>query len=203
MKMFFAFSKVSDGNMDFRFGSREEVLKNRQKFFKKLDINSKEVAEVQQVHGTKVLAIEKIPNPATEADGLITSKTNIYLMLKVADCMAVALFDPKNQVIALVHVGWQGLEKRIIENAVKKLINNFGSNSQDFLVQISPSIGPCCYRINLWGKASEQLIKLGVLEKNINNPQICTYHTEDYFSHRRSEDKNLSEGRFVTILGFV
>lgn len=57
--------------------------------------------------------------------------------------------------------------------------------------------------MNIWQQAEDQLIKQGVLKKNIDNPQICTYHTKDYFSHRRSEDQKLPEDRFVTILGLT
>lgn len=207
--MIFISSQVSDGNMDFRFGEEKEVLKNRQKFFKRLNINPKDIAEIQQMHGNKVIVIDKIPNPETEADGLITDKTSLllrnkkglYLMLKIADCIGLALFDPESKAIALIHVGQRGLEKGIIKNAIKELANSFGSQSKNLIVKFSPSVGPCCYRIDLWGQAQNQLIELGVLEKNIDNPRICTYHTNKYFSHRKSEDQNLPDYRFVTILG--
>ena len=188
--------------MDFRFGDSKEVSKNRQKFLDKLNINPKDLAEVQQVHGNKVIVVDSVPNPETEADGLITNKADIYLMLKIADCLAMALFDPIQKVICLVHVGWRGLEKSIIKNAIQKLTESFKSKSQNLIVQISPSIGPCCYQVDLWKQAEDQLIKAGVLEKNIDNPRLCTYHTNTYFSHRKSEDQNLPEARFVTILGF-
>lgn len=207
--MIFVSSQVSDGNMDFRFGDTKQVLKNRQQFFESLSINSKQIAEVQQVHGNKVIVIDNIPNPETEVDGLITNKKGVYLMLKIADCMAVAFFDPKNRVIALIHVGWRSLGKGIIKHAVLKMAKNFDSKPQDLIIQFSPSIGPCCYKMDLWEQAEKQLVILGVLEKNIDNPKICTYHTNKtslllcnkYFSHRKSEDQNLPEARFITILG--
>lgn len=199
--MIFISSKLSDGNMSLESGDLKAALKNRKRFFKSLCINSKNVAEVKQIHDNKVLIIEDIPNPEVKADGLITNKTDVYLMLKIADCIAIGLFDPNNHAIALIHVGWRGLEKSIIKNAVKLMQQNFHTNPKGLIVQFSPSIGPCCYRIDLWTQAENQLASCGVPKKNVDNPKICTYHTKDYFSYRRSEDQNLPDSRFVTILG--
>lgn len=194
-------SKTSDGNMDFRFGKHKEVLENRQKFFKKMRINSKTVAEVEQVHDNKVLVVDNILDPNTGADGLITNKAGLRLMLKLADCMAIGFYDPKHRAIGLVHAGRGGLEKGVIKNAINNLKQKFNTNPKDLKVSINPSIGPCHYRMDIWKEAENQLRKVGILPKNINNPKICTYENKDYFSHKRSENRNQPEGRFVTILG--
>ncbi len=185
--------------MDFRFGDFKEVLENRDRFFKKIGI--KEIVEVTQVHGKNVLVVNETINPQTEADGLITSKKAIYLMMKLADCMAISFHDQKRDVIGLAHVGSKGLEKGIIKNTVFKMIENFKTDPQDLIVKISPSIDPCHYRMDIWQEAENQLVKSGILKNNIDNPRICTYESSDYFSHRRSEDTSTTEGRFVTILG--
>ena len=197
--MIFVSSKVSDGNMDFRFGDFKKVLKNREKFFEKIGI--KNVVEVTQVHGSNVLVASKIITPQTKADGLITYKRGLFLMIKLADCMAIGFYDPKHMAIGLAHVGSKGLGREIIKNTVLEMIKNFKTNPQDLIVKISPSIGPCHYRMDIWTEAENQLIKMGILKENINNPKICTYESLDYFSHRRSEDTNTAEERFVTILG--
>lgn len=197
--MIFISSKVSDGNMDFRFGDSKEVSENRKRFFKKVGIES--VIEVKQVHSNNIVLVTKTSDSNTMADGMITNKTNIYLMLKVADCIPIGLYDPKNHAIGLIHVGRRGLATGIIKNAIKKMVENFDSKPKDLIVQFGPSIGPCCYRLDLWKQTEDQLVNLGVLKKNIDNPRICTYHTKEYFSHRRSEDQKLPDHRFVTILG--
>lgn len=199
--MIFISSKISDGNMSFDSDSPTEALENRKRFFKNLGINLKNVAEVKQAHGNKVIIIDKIPNPETEADGLITNKAEVYLMMKIADCMAIGFYDPKHHVIGIAHVGWQGLEKEIIKEMVENMKDNFDTNPKELFIQISPSIGPCHYRLDIWTKAEKQLISCGILKENFDNPKICTYESKEYFSHRRSEDQNLPEYRFVTILG--
>lgn len=187
--------------MDFRFGDAKEIAKSRNKFFKSLNISPRRIAETQQIHGNRVIIVDKIPNPETQADGLITNKAGVYLMMKIADCLAIGFYDPSRQAIGIAHVGWQGLEKEIIQEMVKNMKDNFGTNPIQLFVQISPSIGPCHYRLDMWTKAKKQLIDCGILKENIDNPKICTYESKDYFSHRRAEDHNQEDCRFVTILG--
>lgn len=194
-------SKVTDGNMDFRFGNPKEVAKNRKKFFKKLKINPKNIAEINQIHGHKVIYADIVPDPKIEADGLITNKNNLYLMIKIADCMAISFYDPRNNCIGLAHVGFRGLEKEIIKKVVQAMQKKFNTNPKELKITISPSIGPCCYKTDIWKEAEKQLIAEGILLKNINNPKICTYHTNKYFSYRKSEDKNEKDYRFISILG--
>lgn len=189
--MIFITSKISDGNM--------QLLKNRERFFKKLGI--KNVIGVKQIHGNRVVFVDKVMDPEIIADGMITNNSGINLMLKVADCIPIGLYDPIHQAIGLIHAGYKGLEKGIIKNAIQAMKKNYKTNPKDLIVQFGPSIGPCHYWMDIWTEAEKQLENYAVLKENIDNPRICTYESSDYFSHRRSEDKNQPEGRFVTILG--
>ena len=187
--------------MDFRFGDSKKVLANRRKFFVKLSINPNLIAEITQVHGNKVLAVNRTTNPQAKADGLITNKKNLFLMLKIADCMPIGFYDPEHLAIGLIHAGYKGLEKGIIKKTINEIKQNFETNPKDLIVKFSPSIGPCHYKLDIWKEAENQLISCGILKENIDNPKICTYESSDHFSHRRSEDSDQKEGRFVTILG--
>ena len=189
--MIFISSKVSDGDM--------LVLKNRKKFLNKMGI--KNIVEVKQIHGNSVVLVDKVSSPDIVADGMITKSGGINLMLKVADCIPIGLSDPKHQAIGLIHVGYKGLEKGIIKNAIKSMENNFRTDPKHLRVKFGPSIGPCHYRMDLWKEAENKLKSFGVLKENIDNPRICTYESKNYFSHRKAMDNNEPEGRFVTILG--
>lgn len=197
--MIFVSSKVSDGNMSLNSEDPKEASENRRKFFKKFCI--KDVAEVSQIHNNNVVLVHEVISSDTVADGMITSNKGIYLLLKVADCIPIGFYDLKNQAIGIVHAGWRGLEKGIIKNTIDLMKESFDTNVKDLLINFGPSIGPCCYRMDLWKEAEDQLIDCGVLKKNIHNPRICTYESKDYFSHRRVVDQNLPDFRFVTILG--
>ena len=50
----------------------------------------------------------------TEGDALITNQINKPMIIKVADCIPIILYDRENKVIALVHSGWKGTLKKII-----------------------------------------------------------------------------------------
>lgn len=200
--MIFVSSKSLDGNMSLLHGDFKKALENRQSFFKNLRIDTKNIAEVTQVHGNKVLRVNKVPNRKLEADGLITNNQNLYLMIKIADCMAIGFIDSIHNAFGLIHAGKKGLEKEIIRKTIEGMIENFGTDPADLIIKISPSIGPCCYDLDIWQGAEKQLEENGVLQKNINNPKICTYESKEYFSHREAANKQSPDDfRFVTILG--
>lgn len=217
----FSCSKAKGGDM-----LKEQ---HRQGFLKHLNIDPKNLITVHQVHGTSVIKISKPEeiSPNTKADGLIANRPGIYLGILTADCLPIAFYDPIHNAIGLIHAGWKGLDQNIVHSLIQAMQNHFGSNPQDLLVEIGPSIGPCCYILSdlkqkddpkwqpyigkdpdgsyildLWLLAENQLVENRVLKENIANPKICTYHTNQYFSHRKVMDKKLSQDpRFITILG--
>lgn len=163
-----------------------------------------------------------------KVDGLITNEPGVYLFLLIADCHQIGIYDPHHKAVGLVHAGWQGLDKETIRNAIDAMKNNFDSQPQDLIVQFGPSLGPCCYKklpdlkqehnpkwqpyisrdpdgtfgIDIWRFAEDQLKDAGMLEKNIDNPKVCTYHSEEYFSHRKVQFEGLKEDfRFATVIG--
>lgn len=200
-KIFLAISQVSDGNMSYVLDNKKIILENRKRFFSRMNIEPKQITEVKQVHSNKVIFLDSPLAFGKIADGFATNNPKIILMVKSADCMAITFFDPKQKAIALTHAGFKGLESGIIKNTIDLMKSKFKTNSKDLLITISPSIGPCHYRMDLWGEAEKQLTASGVLKKNIDNPKTCTYENLNYFSHRRSQDLKTAEGRFVTIAG--
>ena len=82
-----------------------------------------------------------------ETDGLITNRKNMVLSTTNADCILFLLFDPVKKVIANVHSGWKGTLQRIIEQAINKMTNEFGSNPEDIICCICPSIRKCHFEV--------------------------------------------------------
>lgn len=199
--MIFVHSKTSDGNMSFKYGSTSEVSQNRISFFQKLGIKAESIVELKQIHSRKVILAEQAAKPNTQADGIITNKTGIYLMLKFGDCIPIAFYDPKHKIIGLIHASLRSLEKGIVKSVINKMKKTFHVDPVSLVVKFGPSIGPCCYKTDLWKQAEIQLVSCGILEANIDNPKICTYENKDYFSHRKAQDTKSLEARFVTILG--
>ena len=81
-------------------------------------------------------------------DGLITNQKNIALATTNADCILLIFFDPVKKVIANVHSGWRGTLQRISVNAVNKMKNEYGSNLQDIICCICPSIRQCHFKVH-------------------------------------------------------
>ncbi len=132
-------------------------------------------------------------------------------MVMVADCSPILFYDDIKKVIAVAHAGRQGAFKNIVANVIQSFINNFGSHVKDIYVVIGASIGACCYEVGseIYEEAKElnleyamikkdesyyldigkilkkQLLKLGVLEKNIEISNECSCCQNDkYFSYR-------------------
>lgn len=209
-ELIIATSKSSDGNMKFSQGNQKETLENRLMFLKKLGISLDSVVDTNVRHGNRILRVGKNDlkkgayddSAALKVDGLITNERGVNLFLTIADCLPIFIYDPSNKAIGLIHAGRRGLDSGVIKNAVDKMKSEFNSNPKNLVIAIGPSIGPCHYKKDLWKQANEQLLKTAALKENIDNPKICTYEGEEYFSHRRSEDQKLpNDFRFATVLG--
>jgi len=158
-------------------------------------------------------------------DALITNQKNIMLTILTADCVPILLFDPNQQVVAAIHAGWKGTQQAIALKTVDKMQKVFNCNPKDILAGIAPSIGKCCYEVdwnvaqyfehieNAYDNKGEkqmldlpyinrmQLIKAGLLAKNIEMSNICTAcEVDDYFSYRKEGG---CSGRFMSMIGLT
>ena len=100
--------------------SLENVNNNRKLICNYHKLNIKNLKTVKQIHSSKVLYIDNLNYETSkiEADSIITNKPNIVLGILTADCAPVLLFDPKNNIIAAIHIGWQGAIKNILTNTI-------------------------------------------------------------------------------------
>jgi polyphenol oxidase len=81
-------------------------------------------------------------------DAVITVNKEIPVLLFFADCVPIMIYDTKNKVMALIHAGWKGTEKKIVAKAAQKIINTYKTSPENMLAAIGPSIGVCCYEVN-------------------------------------------------------
>jgi hypothetical protein len=113
----------------------------------------------RQIHSAIVHAIRpehgalegKLATPegkaVLEGDGLITALPGVMLGVGTADCVPVLIADVGNKVVAAFHAGWRGTAQRIVEQGVNTMHLDYGSQPQDLVAAIGPSIGPCCYSV--------------------------------------------------------
>ncbi len=214
-------------NISFGIGDKHiYVQKNRDLIARCLQ--SERLVFIRQVHGNDVLVL-KNGGPENDAvlnskaprmaDAMITDITGLSLVIQVADCQPVLLYDPVRSVVANVHSGWRGNVLNILCSVVKIMERRFGSQAKNIVAGIGPSLGPCCaefvnYRKELpqsfwkyrtghnhfdfWEISKNQLIEAGVFETNINLSQICTRCNPDLFYSYRGEKFT---GRFAGVIG--
>ncbi len=122
------------------------VDENRKSFFSSLNIKSENIVYQKQIHSSKVSYVSKAGNIG-EGDALITDKPNLALTISTADCTPVFIYDKENKVIAGVHSGWRGTEKKILFETLKKLKSDFNSQPENLYVYIAPSISQEKYEV--------------------------------------------------------
>ncbi len=186
-----------------------------------LGLPIKKLAIPEQIHSKHVKYI-KFPGEYIGVDGLITNNSNIILLLKVADCTPIYLFDKRSLNFGLVHSGWKGTVDKIIINAINCMLKH-GSNLSDILISLGPAIGICCYevgdevakhfdeeaivrinklkwRVGIHEQITIDLIKFGLPLSNISKSNICTFESNDCQSYRRD---GINAGRMLGLMGNI
>lgn len=180
----------------------------------------------RQVHGSMILALHegasldpKLPYPLQGIDGFVSSVPGLAMMVKVADCQGVLLFDPRRRVAAAIHAGWRGSVQDIVGKAVRLMFAEFRCRPKDIIAGISPSLGPCCaefrnwrhelpasflpYQVrptyfDFWAISRAQLLGAGVPGENIEIAGLCTRCHPGVFYSYRGEGRT---GRFAVTIG--
>jgi YfiH family protein len=206
---------------------KSAITGNRKLIIQKMGM--KPLIFLNQEHGKEIKIIKKDDNdlslvfePGKEvytADGVITDMKGVFLVIQVADCQAVMLYDPKKEVIANIHSGWRGSVQNIIGNCIDQMINEFACDPENIIACISPSLGPCCSEFknykdeipkefwcykekdssyfDFWKISMDQLMDKGLKTKNIENMNICTKcNTDDFYSYRGEK----ATGRFACVI---
>ncbi len=161
------FGGVSKGvyesmNLSFRNDSRENVLKNYEIICNEIGVNYKNSVFSSQIHEDKIHVVKREDvgkglirdSDLDGIDALITNEIDLPLITFYADCVAVFMLDPVKKVIGIAHSGWRGTLLEISAKTALAMKENFGSELEDILVGVSPSIGRCCFQVG--GEVVEQ-----------------------------------------------
>jgi YfiH family protein len=171
---------------------------------------------MRQVHSAEVFVAErrllKPSSNAPEADIAVTDDPAVAVSVRSADCVPILLADRRTGAVAAVHAGWKGTAAGAAIVAVRALRSCCGTNAEDVIAAVGPSIGPCCYevgpdlvrhfsshaqastwftrdakpRLDLWGATRDQLAGAGVPLRQIHVCELCTFdHPAVFHSYRR------------------
>jgi polyphenol oxidase len=128
--------------------SKDGVLPVRQRLRDRLGIRREHLYGARQVHSHRVILVEEQQSPdvaAEEADGMVTASPRAVLSVTVADCLPIYLADRRTGAFGIVHSGWRGTG--IVTDAVRLLVDRFGSRPGEIAAVIGPGIGACCYTV--------------------------------------------------------
>lgn len=155
----------------------------------------------------------EIPN----TDALVTGDEGVCLLVLVADCAPILLYDTRHHVIAAIHAGRVGAGKSIASKTIATMSHEFGTKPEDIVAAIGPTIRGQHYRISA-EKASElrsilpanskslvalgdtyffdlvdahieELCAIGVQLNNIEYSGHSTYATPELFFSERRDGK--------------
>jgi hypothetical protein len=190
-----------------------DVSNDKAEVLKRLDAAHREIRRAigvgdwplftaQQIHGNKVAIVERcsrgpVGREFPACDGIITNQRGVALGVYVADCCAVYIVDPKTPAIGLAHSGRKGTELGVVTNAINQMIERFGSNPAEMIVQLSPCIRPPHYEVDFAAEVVRQCRDEGVRE--IHDSGVCTAcDLGRYYSYRAERGKT---GRMLALLG--
>ncbi len=216
-KLQVALSSKEDGNQKFGLGDNEVTLKNRRTFLEKAGININRTSLVGITYDTDDFAKYRIASLDDRGIGMLKNDTKRHvdalvvrdkehaLFLPIADCAGVILYDPKNEVLMVSHIGRHSAEQNGAQRSVDYLRETCGSDPTDILIWIGPSVGKATYPLAAFdGKALqdvivEQLQAAGVVMGHIEASSIDTAHDENYYSHSQFLKGNDEPGRFAIV----
>lgn len=175
------------------------------------DLKLENYYEAKQIHSDIIHVVDDNYLNNSIGDALITDIPNKPLIIKIADCIPILLYDKVNKVISVVHSGWKGTLENITIKTVNMMIDKFNSKVNNINAYIYPSIRKCHfeveddvyslfkekinnidkyttkkdikYYIDLQSIIKDNLKEIGIT--NIIDTNICTYcHHDTYHSYR-------------------
>ncbi|ACF14095.1 protein of unknown function DUF152 [Chloroherpeton thalassium ATCC 35110] len=203
--------------------ARDKVLQNRKIFCHRLSISPERLAFSSQVHGETVLFATQ-PGSYEGFDALVTNRKNIFLMISIADCVPILIYDAQHQAAAAIHAGWRGTAANLVFKTLKMMQSLFGTDPTHCFAFIGVAIDKENYQVgedvakhfsaafkqvdvsadgkfllDLRAANAAQLGDFGIDRSQIEISPYSTYsHHRDFFSHRFSGGKT---GRMMAIIG--
>lgn len=201
------------------------VEKNRNKLKKILNTTDNDIFFMDQIHSNNIFVLDEQTKNILQkeniteikkTDALITNIKNTAICSMGADCPQIALYEPKEEVIAVIHAGWKGLINNIIEKTITEMCLSFNCQKENILTASSAFICEKCFvvkedtaaffkekfaknkkiikhseqiNINLKEAIKTILLQNNISEKNINFLDMCTACNKDIFFSYRKENK--------------
>jgi len=192
----------------------EKVLDNRKKLIKYFNLPS-EPRYLNQIHSDKCLGFG---SSECEGDALYANEKKEVCAILTADCLPIFITDTLGQEVAVIHAGWKGLLRGVIEKTLKSfdsknLVAHFGPAISQDSYEVGNEIRDSYISKDISFKSSFRTISdkhyldlYSAAKLVLNNFDIykisggtkCTFKQKDeYFSYRR-DGKN--SGRMANLI---
>lgn len=128
----------------------EAVAENKRRIGAAIGVRPEDMTFTHQTHTTNVAVVKEKDRGGRfmETDGMVTNIPGICLVTFYADCVPLFFVDPVHKAIGLSHSGWRGTVGRIGQVTVEKMTENYGTNPEDVIAAIGPSICQDCYEVS-------------------------------------------------------
>jgi len=199
-------------NMSSNIGDEpERVVSNRRLFFEALGLSIENVAYLNQIH-SDIIKETGYGGSMGESDAIITPRKGIGIAISAADCSTIYIYDKVEKVIAGVHSGWRGTDKKILKKTLEILISEFDSIPENLFTFIAPAISQSNYEVGkeVAEKFDEKysipigekflldvskinfdmLIKFGIPIEQIEISELCSFDENYIHSFRRDKDQS-------------
>jgi YfiH family protein len=183
----------------------------------RLGFEPAEAITAQQVHGSTVAVVHRCENcgpgnRVPHTDALLTEEP-WPLLIRVADCFPVIVYEPSAKEVAVVHCGWRGAVGGVLPRAVGRLLKESGGRVSEMRAGIGPGICGGCYqvgqevaqaawasglaahlsadadgahyRFDIAGALARQLGDCGLREDHVERVWRCTFEDPELASFRR------------------
>lgn len=159
----YRYGGVSEGsfasfNMGLHVGDDSEaVAENRKRLAQVLGVEPHRLTCGEQVHGVGVTRVteelvgrgafswdDSIP----DSDAIHTNLVEVPLLLLVADCVPVLIYDAAHHAVAVVHAGWRGAIAHIVERTIDSMHEAYETSPSDCYLFIGPSIGADSFEVS-------------------------------------------------------
>ncbi|MGA1861533.1 polyphenol oxidase family protein [Deferribacter thermophilus] len=177
----------------------------------------KRIITLRQIHGSKVVVVDKNSASFKEGDALFTKAQGVGLGILTADCYSVQIVS-KSGSIANLHCGWRSVYNGIIVNALRHFQDEKISNVvinvgicekcfevKDDFINLTKKVFNLdknlrklngCYFFDLRSEIEDIFLENGIEKNIIEHIRCCPKCDENFYSYRREK----VTGRMISMI---
>ena len=85
----------------------EHVEENTRRAVAHIGKSADSIFDVWQVHSARIVRAHESARAHSRADGIVTDRREVTLVMRFADCVPIIAYDPRRHVAGIAHAGWK------------------------------------------------------------------------------------------------